>query len=261
MSTRKDYFRFLDLPAELRNRVYDLAAKTQADLPRCVLPCLALAQACQQLRIEYRSICIKQEIIIDWQKVPGYTRTFFPTVNGKIENIELMPSSMTIITPWRGEPGKRGLQLDMLPMIKIGLCRPGFTCEFIHDGESLRKIEDPFYNFEDFDSGDLGEIPRFFQEDNELLRIVMDHRSEEWTSDIETGRITQILLCDIGVMENPQALFYVKSNDLSLGDESDDVEEQERNMEHAYFKRVVLLDIYTGDFTNFPGLRRVEQSC
>lgn len=48
-------------------------------------------------------------------------RTLFPTVNGKIENIELIPTSMTIVTPWRGEPGESGLQLDILPMIKIGL--------------------------------------------------------------------------------------------------------------------------------------------
>jgi hypothetical protein len=38
------------------------------------------------------------------------------------------------------------------------------------------------------------------------------------------------------------------------------VEEQERNIEHAYFEMVGLLDIYPGEFITFPGLRLVEQS-
>jgi hypothetical protein len=171
-------------------------------------------------------------------------RTFFPTVNGKIENIELMPSSMTIVTPWRGEPGKSGLQLDILPIIKIGLRRPGFTCEFIHDGESLKKMEIPLYNSEDSYFGDVRDIARYHHEETAPLRIVMNHRSEEWISDIETGRITKILLCDIGVLVDPQALFYVKIDGMSLGDESDDVDEQNRYMEYAYFERVGLLDIW-----------------
>lgn len=187
-------------------------------------------------------------------------RTFFPTVNGKIENIELIPTSMTIVTPWRGEPGESGLQLDILPMIKIGLYQPGFTCEFIHDAESLEKMKVPPFNPEDPHFGDLRDIAKFLHEDTAPLRIVMNHRGEEWTSDIETGRITKILLCDIGVLEEPKALFYVKSGGLSLGDESGDVEEQERDIEHAYFEMVGLLDIYPGEFINFPGLRLVEQS-
>ncbi|KAB2103248.1 hypothetical protein AG0111_0g8037 [Alternaria gaisen] len=246
---------------ELRNRVYDLAAKTQADLPRCVLPCLALAQACQQLRIGYRPICIKQDIIIDWQKIPGYMRTFFPTVNGKIENIELIPSSMTIVTPWCGEAGKRGLQLDILPMIKVGLRQPDFTCNFIHYGESLEKMEVPPYIYEDYALGYSTDMARFLQEDNELLRIIMNHRSEEWTSGIETGRITKILLSNIGVNEEPQALFHVNIHGLSLENEPDDLEEQEMNTEYACFERVGLLDIWPDGFVAFLSLSRVEQSC
>ena len=241
--------------------MYDLAAKTQADLPRCVLPCLALAQACQQLRIKYCPICIKRDIIIDWQKVSGYIRTFFPTVNGKIGKVELIPSSMTIVTPWRGEAGGNGIQLDILPIIKVGLRRPDFTCKFIHDGESLKQREVPLYSSKHSHFGDLRDIARYLHEETALLRIVMNHRSEEWISDIETGRITEILLCDISVLVEPQAVFYVKSDGLSLGDKSDDVEEQIRNIEYAYFERVGLLDIWLGcEFETFPCLRRVGQS-
>ncbi|KAH8624050.1 hypothetical protein IG631_20789 [Alternaria alternata] len=254
MSNREDYFRFLDLPAELRNRVYDLAAETQADLPRCVLPCLALAQACQQLRIEYRPICTKRDIIIDWEKVPGYMRTFFSTVNGKIENIELIPSSITIVTPWRGETSGNELQLDILPMIKVGLRQPDFTCNFIHDAESLKQMEVDPYNSEDSDIRDPRDIEDFLDEDTAPLRIVMNHRGEEWTSDIETGRITKLLLCNIGVYAQPQALFYVEIDGINLGDESDDVEESNSNMQYAYFERVGLLDIWPGEFSTFPFL-------
>jgi hypothetical protein len=86
----------------LRNRIYGFAAETQADQPRCVLPCLALAHTCQQLRTEYRPICLKRDIVIDWKTVAGYMRIFFPIANGEIENMELAPMSMTIVTPWRG---------------------------------------------------------------------------------------------------------------------------------------------------------------
>lgn len=188
-------------------------------------------------------------------------RAFFPTVNGKIEKVELIPSSMTIVTPWRGEAGGNGIQLDILPIIKVALRQPDFTCKFIHDGESLKQREVPLYSSKDSYFGDLRDIARYLHEETAPLRIVMNHRSEEWISDIETGGITEILLCDIGVLVEPQAMFYVKSDGLSLGDKSDDVEEQIRNMEYAYFERVGLLDIWLGgEFETFPCLRRVEQS-
>jgi hypothetical protein len=60
MSDREDYFHFLDLPAgkqrssrphvvtslttraEFRHHIYEFAAESEANEPRCVLPCLVL---------------------------------------------------------------------------------------------------------------------------------------------------------------------------------------------------------------------------
>ncbi|KAL1792512.1 hypothetical protein ACET3X_009019 [Alternaria dauci] len=236
MSRREDHSRFLELPAELRNRIYEFAAKTQDDLPRRVLPCLALAQTCRKLRTEYRPICIKQDVIIDWQKVEGYMRTFFPTVNGRIQNIELVPMSMTIVAPWRVE-GDSSLHLDVRPMIKIGLYQPGFTCTLIKDPEGLVKEKEvSAHGSEDFlDEGTVS------------LNIVMRFHNEEWMTNIETGRITKMMLSNIGVHVAQQDLSYINIHCLSWGDESDDTEEIEMVTEHIYFKRVEIFKIWSGE--------------
>ena len=240
---------------ELRNRIYDFAAETQADQPRCVLPCLALAQACQRLRTEYRPICMKRKIIIDWQKVASYMRTFFPTINSRIDNIELTPSSMTVVTPWRGEKRGNELQLDILPMVKIGLYRPGFTCYFIHDDKSLERAR-AASSIDVY----IGYILRYLRENTASLETIIDHRNVEWLSDIQTGKITRILISDIGICGQPQALFYVNTVDMGLGDNVGVESSQRTTIEAAYFESVGLLDIWPWSvgFRHFPALRRAK---
>ena len=235
---------------ELRNRIYDFAAATEAGQPRCVLPCLALAQTCQQLRTEYRPVCMKREIIIDWKAVTGYLRTFFPNVSGKIDNVELAPASMTIVTPWRGDAEREDhYGLDMLLLLKIGLCRPDFTCRLVHDTASLQLYDEDEekhregYNFRDW-----------IDEDATPVEKMMCNRHPRWISDIETGEITRIMVSNIGVSTSPQAAFYLKYRQLLENLDAEDEEVEGDTLEEAYFNRIDV-DPYWGEFPEFPGLR------
>ncbi|KAI4910804.1 hypothetical protein J4E90_007060 [Alternaria incomplexa] len=239
-----------DIEEQLRNRIYDFAAATEASQPRCVLPCLALAQTCQQLRTEYRSICLKRDIVIDWKAVTGYLRTFFPNVNGKIDNVELAPASMTIVTPWRGDAEREDhYGLDMLLLVKIGLCRPDFTCHLVHDTASLQLYDEDEekhregYNFRDW-----------IDEDATPVEKMMCNRHPRWISDIETGEITRIMVSNIGVSTSPQAAFYLKSRQLLEDLDAEDEEFEGDTLEEAYFNRIDV-DPYWGEFPEFPGLR------
>ncbi|KAI4712249.1 hypothetical protein J4E89_002515 [Alternaria sp. Ai002NY15] len=247
---REDHFRFLDLPAELRNRIYDFAAATEADQSRCVLPCLALAQTCQQLRTEYWPVCMKREIIIDWKAVTGYLRTFFPNVNGKIDNVELAPASMTIVTPWRGDAEREDhYGLDMLLLVKIGLCRPDFTCRLVHDTASLQ-----LYDEDEEKHREGYKFTDWIDEDATPVEKMMCNRHPRWISDIETGEITRIMVSNIGVSTSPQAAFYLKSRQLLEDLDAEDEEFEGDTLEEAYFNRIGV-DPYWGEFPEFPGLR------
>jgi len=228
----------------LRNRIYDFTADTEADLPRGVLLWLGLAQTCQQLRTEFRPICMKREIILLWGEVTGYLHTFFPEINGKIENAEFVPKGMTVVTPWRGEEEGDGSELDLLPIIKVGLCRPDFTCRFVHDKTSMNHVfEDGQYDPDAF--------AEFIIEDSGSLEEVVRNRNEKWLLEIATGVIKRIMVSNIGVYGPPQAEFYMKYS-LS-GPELD--EGGEYSSTELYFRSVGLFEAWKwSDFPAFPAL-------
>ncbi|KAI4675089.1 uncharacterized protein J4E88_007993 [Alternaria novae-zelandiae] len=243
------YSQFNYLPAELRNRIYDFAAETEADQPRCVLPCLALAQSCQQLRTEYRSICLKRDIVIDWKAVAGYMRTFFPTVDGKIENVELAPANMTIVTPWRGKTEDTGGELDLLPLVKFGLCRPNFACHFIHDTKILERAEK---EADTNPHSDGRNFRGYIKDDTEALEGMMGSRNPKWLSDIETGVITKLIAFNIGVSDPPQATFYLKR---SLSDFETHYKSYEETLFEEFYFESIGADAFWGEFERFPEIK------
>ncbi|CAA9962556.1 hypothetical protein PTMSG1_05930 [Pyrenophora teres f. maculata] len=96
MSDRQGHLPFLHFPPELRNRVYDFVRKTT----------------------------------INWENIPGYIRTFYPmTAEGKVENIELAPSSMTIMPP-DSFADTALINIAFLLIIKMGVSNPSFACKF-----------------------------------------------------------------------------------------------------------------------------------
>ncbi|KAI1518442.1 hypothetical protein Ptr86124_001570 [Pyrenophora tritici-repentis] len=115
-------------PTEQRNRVYEFIVEAEGS--RGVLPCLALTQVCRQVRSEYRPICMKHDGIIKWKKIPGYIRTFYPiSADGKVENIELAPSSLTIrfFDPFTDTAY---LEIDFL-LIKMAISKPSFASKLL----------------------------------------------------------------------------------------------------------------------------------
>jgi hypothetical protein len=124
-SDREDVFRFLDLPAELRNRVYDFAATPEkADQHTSVLPSLALAQTNRQLRAEYLPICKTAPVVIERDDLPAYFAAFYPTP----ESMKQAPSSITILVDCHAD--QLDATIDILPLLKLHHANPTLTCTF-----------------------------------------------------------------------------------------------------------------------------------
>jgi hypothetical protein len=196
---------------------------------------------------------LKRDIVIDWKTVAGYMRIFFPIANGEIENMELAPMSMTIVTPWRGSQAGDGHELDLLPMVKVGLSRTDFTVCLIHDTVTLEV-------YEAIDCGHKAEVYDFrdyVDEDSRCLEEVLCNRDPRWISDIKNGSVTRIMICNIGVKDAPQALFYMK--DPRTGSEDADGEPEE-DFHEAYFPIIGAYGSWGeqgewGEFDNWPGFK------
>ncbi|KAI4702536.1 hypothetical protein J4E81_002900 [Alternaria sp. BMP 2799] len=192
---------------------------------------------------------MKREIIIDWKAVTGYMRTFFPTVNGKIENIELAPANMTIVTPWRGKAEDTGDELDLLPLVKFGLCRPNFACHFIHDTKILERAEK---EADTNPRSDGRNFRGYIKDDTEALEGMMRSRNPKWLSDIETGVITKLIAFNIGVSDPPQATFYLKR---SLSDFETHYKSYEETLFEEFYFESIGADAFWGEFERFPEIK------
>ncbi|KAF2832716.1 hypothetical protein CC86DRAFT_425332, partial [Ophiobolus disseminans] len=179
---------FLDLPAELRNHVYEFAAKTAVNKECCVLPCLTLALACSQLRTEYLPICRKVPLTINWGDVPRYLDAFHPTIKGQVQNCEQASATMRILTDHFTRNGQ-SVTIDLLILVKISLAQTTFTCQFVRSeaGEAAAGEEEITYL-----RGDSG-----------VLQVLMQHRDEQWVQDIQSGKVVRISITPIGMSEDP----------------------------------------------------------
>jgi hypothetical protein len=178
---------------------------------------------------------------------------FFPVVNEEIENVELAPMSMTIVTPWRCFQAGDGHELDLLPMVKVGISRTGFTVRLVHDTATL-ELYDAFGCGQQTEIEDL----RYYvDEDSRQLEEVFYNRDPRWISNFKNGSITKIMIRDIGVEDSPQALLYMR--DPRPGSEDFDGE-SEKDFYEAYLRSIGAYRLMRegGDwveFDNWPGVR------
>jgi hypothetical protein len=215
----------------------------------CVLPCLALAQSCLQLRREYLPICRTAPVTIDWADVPGYMETFYPTSGSTVQHIHHAPRSITIairmddvsISTYLG--GKA--EIDLLPLFKIGRANPAFSCSFVHVSPSPTA------------SGAKHQIVStmersYLKSDSGVIHAFMQCRNEMWLEDITSGKIFKAMVSLIGTDEEPEARIYV-SEDLINAFRGSQVagETDEDNpmdyaiaLEECYLDRTGLNDIF-----------------
>ena len=208
----EDVFRFLDLPAgevlrcgqsntltritELRNRIYDYASTKQPDERCSILPCIALAQSCQQLRTEYLPICFKADVTIDWKNLPRYIDRFYPTVGGEIQHIEQAPMKINILLPLSVGCSRDdgSVDFDLLPLIKMGLENQQVRCTFAHDGvveESKKAV---------------------MSVDIRAFENLLATRDDRWISDIRVGNLVNVMVDYEGLDVQPLTTFVLARN-------------------------------------------------
>lgn len=186
----------------MRNCIYTFASTQLPGERCCVVPRLTLAQTCRQIRCEYRPICLKAQVIIDWKDVPAYLKTFFSTQNNKILNIDLAPKSITIFTNtyYHGnnkDAAKAGVAIDLLPILRMGLNNDKFKCNFMYEPSSAEAT-----------TLDLNKVA-IMRADVTTLHKLLTHRHACWLQDVVKGRIRRLLISHIGTEDYPRARFFL----------------------------------------------------
>ncbi|KAF2623798.1 hypothetical protein BU25DRAFT_424490 [Macroventuria anomochaeta] len=189
---------------EMRNHIYTFATYATTKEGCCVVPCLALAQTCRQIRHEYRSMCLRADVVINWRDVPSYFDTFFPTSKGKIVNIGLVPKCMTIFTNTflRNDQDQIPVELDLLPILKFGLANKMFTCKFVKcEVQNSACVQDEEIFRE--------EIQTLLAADVNTIQKLLTHQHQDWVEDVTKGRIHRLMVSHIGTDAYPHAKFYI----------------------------------------------------
>ncbi|KAF2450323.1 hypothetical protein P171DRAFT_479419 [Karstenula rhodostoma CBS 690.94] len=135
--------RLKELPAELRNRIYDFAQETVAipttlsktpasgdGGPPSSYQFLALMQTCALIREEYRPIWLRDLVVrLKLGEVQMFINDFYEGEFG----YDLVPwkAPKTIFISWdHNGPYGKGLLFDLTPLLKLQNSRPDFIAEF-----------------------------------------------------------------------------------------------------------------------------------
>ncbi|KAI4632082.1 uncharacterized protein J4E87_001553 [Alternaria ethzedia] len=119
-------FRFLDLPAELRNRIYEIVAAGK-DEPLSISQLLfredgnyaGLTRACAQIRAEYRPMQRRRaKLSVDFSDLDDFTRTFLTSS----ADMMILPLEVHVRVSLI-KPG-RTLHFDSLPILKVKVENP-----------------------------------------------------------------------------------------------------------------------------------------
>ncbi|KAF2133774.1 hypothetical protein P153DRAFT_409020 [Dothidotthia symphoricarpi CBS 119687] len=197
-------FPFLDLPAELRNRIYTFTCQTQNNERCYVLPCSSLMLVCRQLRSEYRPICMKRAVMIDWRDVRQYLDTFYPTVDGKVTNIELAPAAMTVFVDHHIRNGSR-VSVDILPLLRIRHRHNTFTCDFVI-GDETKQDADAVGDYFDHDEHS---VSLYVRKENDALFELFALQNKHWLNYITSNIFTGIDVPLIGSPYPEVISFYI----------------------------------------------------
>lgn len=156
-------------------------------------------------------MCLKADVTIDWRHVPLYFETFFPTIDRDISNIDLAPERMTIFanTYPRKDSGKTPVEIDIVPIIRLGLANKNFTCKLtkceVESGPWTRDEQHSASGMQTVMAADISTVQQLFR-----------HRHHEWVRDIQEGSIHKLMVSYIGTETYPRALFYFKPSEHGI---------------------------------------------
>ncbi|KAI4926198.1 hypothetical protein J4E85_006490 [Alternaria conjuncta] len=139
-STNGHHFRFLDLAAELRNRIYEYAAEAP---PRNIIPkpgnppTISLTQVCRQIRDEFRKIYMQNvPFTVRGKDIKGFTNAFFASghTNQRVLDGQRPTRVIYLYPPLRN--------VDILPLLEVKIAFPQTEITVIPDPAD---IEEHFY--------------------------------------------------------------------------------------------------------------------
>lgn len=189
---------FADHEIEVRNCIYTFAATPLRQTRCCVLLSLALAQTCRQIRCEFRPVCLKAHMTINWRDIPAYFRMFYPTQNGTLSNIELAPEGMTVFTNTycKGD-ANTAVVIDLLPIVKLGLADKAFRCVFVSEETSMGAA-----------ASDPNQVA-MIKADVKTIQKLLAHRHPDWIADVFERRVRRLTISHIGTEDFPRARFII----------------------------------------------------
>ncbi|KAF1931296.1 uncharacterized protein M421DRAFT_417942 [Didymella exigua CBS 183.55] len=205
MSAPKTSPSFLDFPPEIRNRIYTFATYPISGERCLVAPCMALVRTCKQICHEYRPICMKADVTIDWRDVPRYLLKYYTSHDGTSAHTDLAPARMTIITN-ASLRGNKPVEIDLLPILKFRLANTNFECAFIRSGDEESKGCACVQNVPEITRDDLNTL---LAADRTTLQKLLAHQNESWVEDITQSRIHKLIASHIGTNCCPNLRFYI----------------------------------------------------
>ncbi|KAH7082781.1 hypothetical protein BKA63DRAFT_138013 [Paraphoma chrysanthemicola] len=184
-ATANTGFRFLDLPAELRNRIYDLAATTDDPIRITREKTLhhphryaGLTRVCRQIRKEYLAIQRRAaHLEVDWDELPHYMTTFHADKSSNDFRPKYLDVRLTCAYEYKElhEP-----HVDILPLLQL---KAGAT-------DMVVRVTSIVYDEGAF----VRQMNALLDEARLDLQQLIDNNNEEWVRCIRLGHFDSIMV-------------------------------------------------------------------
>lgn len=186
--------------------MYEFASLKPANDRCCVLPCLALAHTCQQLRSEYLPVSCAAAVTIDWKNVPGYL-SIHATISGHAPNTKSAPSTVTIYTNvYQERIGGSAVSIDILPFMRMGEKNGEFPFQF--------ELDPIHYDPDGYNEGDSLELEErrrnnavLKADEKVAMRKIVANTDGKWLSDVRSGKVLEIVVSPLGTSEEPEIAY------------------------------------------------------
>jgi hypothetical protein len=160
---------------------------------------------------------MRAPVTIDWCDVPQYLNIFYPSIDGRLQNIEHAPASIVVNADvYTDSTGP--VTIDLVPLLKLSHAQASFTCDFRYSAPKLADVPEP--NTED---------RNYLHCDSTTVRRVIQHDNTRWKNDVQTGTVTKITVSAIGLASEPEMHLYVlhdeETRQLQGGEDKDIVDE------------------------------------
>jgi hypothetical protein len=197
---------------------------------------------------------LRVPITIDWKSLPGYLRTFYPTVNGKLQNIDHIPTSVTILADSCQSTGPH-TEIDIAPLVRMAHAKSTFSCLFVRgdfmDRSGFPTMSEATSNSEadsehdpNVDEDDtIAKQRHWIKADNDMLQGCIFHDHDQWREDVKTGGLRRMMVNYVGIYLDPMVQFII--SDAYAGILACDPESNILEHNEDYLERVGLDEIWT----------------